>query len=149
MSKSCTARLDVELDLVAPFTAMSCRIEIHRAWRGWCWGSHPDRCYELPACTSAGSLWLPHTKFNSRGTFNAISSCHFFIQGHSPLSHSFNSLPGEGRLESLAPHHFPKTTSRTDFSFPWLLPKSLSHSIAGLCTVVSTVNSSPFLRQFR
>lgn len=66
-------------------------------WFGWCWGLHPDRCYEPPACTSAGSLWLPHTKSKSRGTYNAIPPS----RGHSLLCHIVNSL----RKRDLNPLH--------------------------------------------
>lgn len=67
---------------------------------------HPDRCHELPACTSAESPWLPHTnKFNNRGTFCAVSACYFFIQGAFPPQSQLQ-VTSRGRPESLAPHHF-------------------------------------------
>lgn len=76
------------------------------SWFGWCWGLQPDRCYELPACTSADSPWLSHiNKLNIGGIFCTISSCCFFIQGAFPAQ-SHLQFPSQGRPESLAPHHF-------------------------------------------
>lgn len=101
----------------------------------------------IMSCQLVPVLGVPGSLTPRSSTVEAFL-CHFFIQGTFPAQ-SHLQFPSQGKPESLAPPHFPKTPGRTDSSFPWLLPESHSHSMACLCTVVSRVNPSPFLRQYR